>query len=335
MPIGAAGTTITLDAQYQDGTGAATVPVSPRVSIINPLGVEVVNDDEPTAMAQVGRFSYEFPIPASGPLGTWQAVWTGTISDIGVEAVEMFTVVAAGSISFDDDCLIPLWLTVDAFLDSHLDVTDEDEARLGIAEATWVLNALTGHRFHGWECRQDIYRVPGRTRRMNLEHWPVETVFDVVTLDEDGNEGAFPGWKQIPGGTVRLPSASQANLGFTGCATQERMLKVSYRVAPNLPPGVERVVDKLAHEFWKAYRGQTCALPNRITNVSREGMSWTILDPLDFLDRGLTGIGAIDQWVAAANLKGHARLIDPLTRPPLLESEVVSCGENCVVGDGQ
>ena len=330
MPTGAAGSSITLEAQYQDGSGAAVAPTDPRVTIIDATGTEVVTDAVPASLGVLGAYAYEYAIPAGGPLGVWQAIWTGSVASVELTSTEVFIVGPAGSISFGTDCNAPMWISSELFMEVHPEVADLDDADLAVTEATWMLNALTGNRFHGVECRADIYRVPGRTKKIILEHGPIDEVFSVASIDLDtGVETELEGWRQNPGDVVKLPTVAQANLGFTGCAAQERMLKITYRSKPNLPPGTQRAVTKLAYEFWRSHHGMSCSLPERVTSVSREGINWTLLDPLDFLQRGLTGIGSIDQWVTALNMKGYARLIDPLTRPPLLESEVIGCGEGC------
>jgi hypothetical protein len=87
----------------------------------------------------------------------------------------------------------------------------------------------------------------------------------------------------------------------------------------------------LAEEYLKAYQGKSGALPERVTSVSRQGASWTILDPQDFLKDGLTGIGPIDQWLAQVGLRSRwAQFIDPLRSVPLVASTLFGCGdEDC------
>jgi hypothetical protein len=59
---------------------------------------------------------------------------------------------------------------------------------------------------------------------------------------------------------------------------------------------------RLAIEFVKLWEGdEECALPQRITSVSRQGVSYTILDQQDFLDELRTGIYEIDLYLKTAN----------------------------------
>ena len=48
-------------------------------------------------------------------------------------------------------------------------------------------------------------------------------------------------------------------------------------------------------------RATSARCPQRVTQVSRQGMSWTLLDPQDFLDKGRTGIYQVDLFLSTVN----------------------------------
>jgi hypothetical protein len=56
-----------------------------------------------------------------------------------------------------------------------------------------------------------------------------------------------------------------------------------------------------AIELIKLWEGDDCALPDRVTSVSRQGVSYTILDNQDFLENFRTGIYVIDLFLKTAN----------------------------------
>lgn len=61
-----------------------------------------------------------------------------------------------------------------------------------------------------------------------------------------------------------------------------------------------------------------CRLPARVQSITRQGITATIIDPLDFLDEGRTGIPVIDAWLKAVNPKGRrgvARVTAPTGKP--------------------
>ena len=44
-----------------------------------------------------------------------------------------------------------------------------------------------------------------------------------------------------------------------------------------------------------------CRIPERVRSVSREGLSFDMIDPQDFMDDGRTGIWEIDLFIRTAN----------------------------------
>jgi hypothetical protein len=56
-----------------------------------------------------------------------------------------------------------------------------------------------------------------------------------------------------------------------------------------------------AIELIKLWSGDDCALPDRVTSVSRQGVSYTILDNQDFLENMRIGIYEIDLFLKTAN----------------------------------
>ncbi len=61
-----------------------------------------------------------------------------------------------------------------------------------------------------------------------------------------------------------------------------------------------------------------CALPARVQSITRQGVTATIVDPLDFLDNDRTGIVVVDAWLKAVNPKGRrgaARVSAPTGKP--------------------
>lgn len=96
------GTTAALDAFYTDGVGVAVDPVDPRISIVNPSLITVISNAIPTKIS-TGHFLFNYALAPTAPVGSWQAVWTGLINGVPSEGTEVFVVVEAGSISFEDN----------------------------------------------------------------------------------------------------------------------------------------------------------------------------------------------------------------------------------------
>lgn len=90
-------------------------------------------------------------------------------------------------------------------------------------------------------------------------------------------------------------------------------MRITYQIAGNLPPGTEGMVLWLAEQLLRSFTGDSCQLPERVTSITRQGVSWTMIDTMDFLDKGLTGMARIDQWIALIRrLYPPVSIIDPI-----------------------
>lgn len=95
---------------------------------------------------------------------------------------------------------------------------------------------------------------------------------------------------------VKLPLAKRCPWDF------RRGVEVTYSYGVQPPVAGQRAAAVLANEFLKAFSGSAeCALPDRVTSVSRQGVSYTVLDPQEFIRDGRTGIYEIDLFLQAAN----------------------------------
>jgi hypothetical protein len=85
-------------------------------------------------------------------------------------------------------------------------------------------------------------------------------------------------------------------------------LVVSYRHGIAPPIGGHKAAVLLAIELAKAYTNDpSCQLPQRLQTVTREGVTVGFQDSFESLDKGRTGIWAIDSWIASVNPTGMTR----------------------------
>lgn len=47
--------------------------------------------------------------------------------------------------------------------------------------------------------------------------------------------------------------------------------------------------------------GGKCRLPRRVQTVSRQGVTYQMVDPTDIYRDGLTGLPEVDIWIASVN----------------------------------
>lgn len=84
--------------------------------------------------------------------------------------------------------------------------------------------------------------------------------------------------------------------------TEEGTFSVAYTFGNRPPAGGEQIAGILACELAKGCAGdESCRLPRRTQQITREGISMTIVDPYDFFDQGRTGLYEVDAWLRAQN----------------------------------
>jgi len=106
-------------------------------------------------------------------------------------------------------------------------------------------------------------------------------------------------------------STIQASLGvpWTPCNIE---ITYSYGVEP--PTLGKMAARTLAIEFAKLWSGDVCDLPQRVTSISRQGVSYTLLDSQDFVEELRTGLYAVDMFLKSVNpdkARAKARVFSP------------------------
>lgn len=141
-----------------------------------------------------------------------------------------------------------------------------------------------------------------RHHRLRLRGHPVRSVQRVVS----GGEVVAPDKYQVVNFQY-LQAAPGASLDMCG-------LEITYTYGAEPPTAGRRAARHLAQELAKGLNGEECELPDRVTSVSRQGVSYTILDEQSFLDDLRTGIYSVDLFLRAVNpdkARKPARVFSP------------------------
>lgn len=198
-----------------------------------------------------------------------------------------------------------------------------------VAIATRVMRALTGRRWT-WPKRRVVeqYWVPQTVSEINLSGRPVKAIDSVVGRDNNPLT-----YELSDGFRLRLPQLEMYNwtywsypgYDFNGgvypAAWRRRMgtpVTVDYTFGNKPPIDIDRAITQLATELSNLFAGRACALPERVTSVSREGINWTIIDPQQFLEGGRTGLYYPDLVLSTYGKKTAARtrVFSPEHLPP-------------------
>ena len=121
-------------------------------------------------------------------------------------------------------------------------------------------------------------------------------------------------------------------LATPGATWTPSNVEVTYTYGTPPPTAGKNAARMLAIELVKLYEGDdTCALPQRVTSISRQGISYTVLDNQDFIDDLRTGLYSVDLFLKTANpdkARARARVFSPdvpkarrITPKPFLYTE--------------
>lgn len=209
---------------------------------------------------------------------------------------------------------IGMWTQVD-----RLDDPDSPYALEAVSSASYILYNLTGQKFGGVRTTTETYCQSQCGDTSN-------TVTPVVTYGEIQNccgasscngcahtlwlrgdpivnilSVTVGGTRVVPLDDVEIIDRRQI-APARGCWGTCDDITVSYQYGDVPPAAGVNAATELANQFiWGATGDDRCELPAHVTSVTRQGVSWTLLDNQDFLEKGRTGIYLVDLFIAAVN----------------------------------
>jgi len=112
--------------------------------------------------------------------------------------------------------------------------------------------------------------------------------------------------RNVSGGVVNKDSyylVDHSTVQFSeGALIVPADIEVSYSYGAEPPALGKMAARRIAIEFIKLWMGDTdCALPQRVTSVTRQGVTYTVLDSQDFLEEMRVGIYEVDLFLKTVN----------------------------------
>lgn len=197
------------------------------------------------------------------------------------------------------------------------------DAQYALEIASWLLYRLTGERYPGTSTTTETYRAAGAdtgggacepsgsrsgkqsARSLRLRHAPVLSVGAVIA---DGLAETPADYRVERYTTLRRRDGRPLPLGGDG-------MTITYTHGLNPPAAGVHAAGLLADQFVYSWCGSDeCRLPERVTSISRQGVSYTVLDPQEYVRDGRTGIYLVDLFIHSANPSGaklRARVFTP------------------------
>lgn len=152
---------------------------------------------------------------------------------------------------------------------------------------------LSEHRLPGYPVR-DVVSVKIDGVILDRARYRVDDRRWLVYLP-DGDDDPRQGW----------PCCQRLDLADT----EEDTWSITYVYGTAPPSGGVKAAARLGAQLALAWSpgdaSKSCQLPQRVTTISRAGVSMTVLDPMTLISEGRTGLADVDLWVSSI-LKGLA-----------------------------
>jgi len=209
--------------------------------------------------------------------------------------------------------MIGAWTTAD-----RLDDPDSPYASAAIESASYILWMLSGRKFSGQHTTVETYFQPYSDDALTQRIYPVldngqvrnvcgacgSTCLHFIPLRGQpiiSIETITVGDREIDLADVAIYDYS-AIAPVDGCWGTCDDMEIAYTFGTIPPAAGTAAATELANQFiWAATDDERCSLPARVTSVSRQGVSWTLLDQQDFLEQGRTGIYLVDLFLRTVN----------------------------------
>lgn len=127
---------------------------------------------------------------------------------------------------------------------------------------------------------------------------PVGEVLSVTVAGVTLDEAAY----RLEGDRLyRVDGSDWPNQDLSAPSGSDGTWSVTYTRGVPVPAGVGVLVGLLTKEFLAACSGGKCRLPRRVQSMTRNNVSYQMVDPQDIYASGKTGLSEIDLWLAAVN----------------------------------
>jgi hypothetical protein len=222
------------------------------------------------------------------------------------------------------------WATVAEFRSRYVGTgVSDDVIDAALVAATDALFTLSGRQFPG-VCTAEVRPFGGDTEthanlsEVDIGLWPIvevtEVLVDGVVIDPSEyrvDENRYLVRLAGPGPQYAYrPWPLEQELGRPKTAPATFSVTVRFGVDP---PGFGKIAAlALAAELVAAHVGDDCVLPERITNIARQGITMQVTNPNDLLVRNRTGIYEVDRFLMVynpTNMQSPAFVFSPDTQP--------------------
>jgi hypothetical protein len=178
-----------------------------------------------------------------------------------------------------------------------------------VAVASEILTMLTGFRGHAAGTVEQEHVVNGALHRLTPTYRPVLKILSVESVSADCTSvNDISNEFYLFAGDVR--PVSNGSLGrqaqvwvCNSCGIGHERIRLRYDFGSTVGASAKRAVINMSRQMWLYEHPEAgeCILPERVVSLNREGLSYSFIDPMNFLDAGRTGIPSVDIYLATMN----------------------------------
>jgi len=209
-----------------------------------------------------------------------------------------------------------LWISANDTMDPTGPFTD-----WAVRTASWILYKLTAEKYSGIQVTTDFYSLdPSGVLQYQPQIINGEMRNLPKGLSQSSNlqlrlrRGPVLSIAEIYSGGILIPNTEYELRNNAFVVRKDKLswvteplkeLSVTYTHGSPPPIAGKRAAIRLANELIMAETGDSmCALPDSVTSINRQGISYTLLDPQVYIEKGRTGVYEIDMFIYAANPRG-------------------------------
>ena len=181
--------------------------------------------------------------------------------------------------------------------------------------ASTILQGLTGGRVHGPGIGVDTFNVSPNSVRLRLVHQPVRKILSIervadcetTVLDSDNCRWFLNNGAVYFSPTRRTPYSDWERRYGLPCRSSMTVLNIRYLFGSTISPAARNAMLHLARQLFLAGPlgdPDECTLPERVTSITREGLSIAMLDPGNYFEKGRIGVPLVDQWLSSMLISG-------------------------------
>lgn len=214
---------------------------------------------------------------------------------------------------------------------SEISYSGSSQAESAVLTASWLLYKLTAEKYPGVRTSTEWYGVDSNQFSLK-DYGALQSLVNISMFEIDDHQLKYLRLRKQPVQSITSLTLGNASLDpdnyiLVNHSSVARVdgqfwdlgqgIVVEYVHGIQPPEAGKRAARRLADEIVLSFEDpENCQLPERAKSFNRQGISYTMLDPQEYFDKGRTGISEVDLFIITANPKRARK------RPRVFSTEI-------------